>query len=141
MTYSNDMKPVDFFSPVRVNMAIAAFTGAGAAAPTVTPTAGLPIKANLAAPRSGNTTTITRNGAGDYTFVFQVGRSPGAVLQIIPTVEGTTANLVPKIAAWSIASGRLTVQVLVTADVVADDLEAVDILRLFIIGVDSSAAS
>lgn len=109
------------------------FTGAGAGAPTVSASTVLPKQHNYAQTREGNTTTITRNAAGDYTFVFPT--APSVVLDVQARARGATA-LQCNVQTWSITSGRLTVQVkcYTPAGVATDLANGTDWLRVRIEG-------
>lgn len=118
---------------VEAVMLFADFTGAGAAAPTVSASSVLLAKDNFASPIDTLTTTITRNGTGDVTYLFPM--SPATVLNVSAGVRGAS-DLDATVSAWSISSGRLSVRVKTWApDGTATDLaDGTDFLRVAIVG-------
>lgn len=109
------------------------FTGAGAAAPTVSATTVLLAKDNFASSQNALDTEITRNGAGDVTYLFPA--SPATVLNVSAGVRGAT-DLTATVSAWSISSGRLsvTVKTWTPAGVATDLADGTDFLRIAIAG-------
>lgn len=125
-------------TPVSPLISVADFTGAGAAAPTVSSSARVNPRDNIATAVSGSTAqvTIVRNGAGDYTFTFAAKVSPSQIIAVVPVCDGTTL-LEAKLVSRSIdANGQLVVRAMtMTSAGVATDLGAgVDFLTLFIYG-------
>lgn len=111
------------------------FTGAGAAAPTVSATTVLGARDNYATTREGNATTIVRNGAGDYTLTFPTAPPSAAkVMSIVPVAYGATSGIGASLQSWAVTSGRLVVNVKTwTQPGVATDLaNGTDFLRLSI---------
>lgn len=119
--------------------AVAAFIGAGTSAPTVATDAqaGLRTRNNYASPQGGRSTVITRNGAGDYTFVFP--EAPTQLLYVDAKVTGTAALQVEITTATVNADNTLTVRVVcATAAGVATDVTAAELLRVAVFGSDSN---
>jgi hypothetical protein len=118
---------------VEAVMVFADFTGAGAAAPTVSASTVLLPKDNFASSIDLTDTTITRNGAGDYTFLFP--QSPATVLNVSAGARGAT-DLAATVSTWSISDGRLsvTVKTWTPAGVATDLADGTDFLRVAIVG-------
>lgn len=135
--YTAPVTNMDVVAPAGGNIGFAAFTGAGAAIPTVSADAVLSTDVNLGL---RGTPTIARTGPGDYTFTFPIAASPAKTFAVLPIAEGTT-DLDATLRSQAIASGVLTVRVLCkTAAGVATDLAAgVDFLRLVIFGTSSTS--
>lgn len=118
------------------------FTGAGAAAPTVSSSARINPRDNIATAMGGTTmVTVARTVAGDHTYTFDARVSPSAVLSVVPICDGTSL-LEAKLISRSIdASGRLVarVQTVTSAGVLTDLAAGVDFLTLVIEGSNSKA--
>ena len=116
---------------------LAGFTGAGAAQPTVSANSELATVDNFASTRGGVLTTITRNGAGDVTYILP--SAPARVLNVSASSHGAT-DLECTVRAWSITANRLTVQVKTwsPAGVATDLANGTDFLRIAIDGSDST---
>lgn len=131
-TDSRSVNPVKSAATQAV-LSFADFTGAGAAAPTVSAASVLPLKDNYAAARDGNTTVVTRSGLGQYTFLFP--NAPAVVLDVTATVRGPSNMYVSFPAAWAIVGGRLQVQVQTNNLAGANaDMTTGDFLRFAITG-------
>lgn len=119
------------------------FTGAGAAAPTVSASSRINPRDNIATALAGGTAmvTIARTAAGDHTYTFNAKVSPSAVHAIVPVADGTTL-LEAKLISRSIdASGQLVcrVQTVTSAGVLTDLGNGVDFLTLVVYGAQSKA--
>lgn len=122
--------------PAEGVIGVAAFTGAGAFAPTVAATTIVSTAANLAARA---TPTITRNGAGDVTYTLAVNASPSKAYMVLPVADGTT-DLDATLRSVALTNGALVVRVLTkTAAGVATDMSTADNLRLLIVASNSTA--
>lgn len=137
MPYNFPLTPINIAAPAGGIVEVASFTGAGAAAITVSTSTVMTMAANAAARTAP---TITRNGVGDHTIAFAIGTSPAKAYVVIPVCEGVS-DLDATIRSVAISSGVLTVRVLTkTAPGVAADLTAsVEFLKLLIVGSNSTA--
>ena len=137
MAYTAPVTNMDALAPGGANIGFAAFTGAGASAPTVAATTVLDAKVNLA---QRGTPTIARTGVGDHTYTLAIAASPTKVYVVVPVSEGTS-NLDATISGSpAITNDALVVRVLTkTAAGVATDMAAgVDFLKLVIFGTSNS---
>ena len=109
------------------------FTGAGAAAPTVSASTELSARDNFASTRDGNTTTVARSGVGDHTYVFpNAPPSKAKVLSITAHVRGL-ASIDTTIPFYDVVNGRLQVNVRTqTPAGVLTDLTTSEFLRIAI---------
>lgn len=136
MAYTAPVTNMDVLAPGGANIGFAAFTGAGASAPTVAATTVLDAKVNLA---QRGTPTIVRNSAGNYTLTLAISASPTKAYAVQPIAEGTS-DLDATIRSIAVTNGALVVVVLTkTAAGVATDMAAgVDFLKLVIFGTSNS---
>lgn len=101
---------------------MAAFTGAGASAPTVSSSTVMAAEDNFAS-------SAVRTSEGLYVFTLK--EKVPEILQVVPTIERASGVLKhANIVSWSETAGTVTVQVSLANGGGVDDIETTDVLRL-----------
>ena len=124
--------------PANVKRFYMAFTGAGAAAPTVASTNILQAQANAASRVAAE--VPTRSGAGQYVVFAGPDFQVPAVGYVAGQVYGATSGLYCKIVTFSMSARSYTVQIRNEAGVFTDLANGTDFLILVVDAIDSVSA-